>query len=137
MERILKKTCQGYLLQVRSKVATITEEPSLALAPLLSEFSDILVDPVGIPPRRSHDHQIPFLPGSAPTNVQPYCYTHFHKTENERIVQEMRDASIIRPSFSPYSFPVLLMHKKDGTWRMCVDYQALNNNTVKISISSL
>jgi hypothetical protein len=98
---------------------------------LLSEFSDIFAEPTGLPPQRSHDHRIPLLPGNAPTNVRPYRYPHFQKIEIERIVQEMRNAGIIRPSVSPYSSPVLLVRKKDGSWRMCVDYRALNGITVK------
>jgi len=119
------------LLQLRSETATLSDESSLALAPLLSEFSDIFVEPTGLPPQRSHDHRIPLLLRNAPTNVRPYRYPHFQKTEIERIVQEMRNAGIIRPSVSPYSSPELLVRKKDGSWRMCVDYRALNGITVK------
>jgi hypothetical protein len=74
---------------------------------------------------------IPLMPGNAPTNVRPYRYPHFQKAKIERIVQEMHDAGIIRPSVSPYSSLVLLVQKKDGTWQMCVDYQELNDITIK------
>jgi hypothetical protein len=131
MERILKKNCKGYLLQLRSAATTIPEESRLALAPLLSEFSDLFDEPNGLRPQRSHDHRIPLLPRSAPTNVWPYRYPHFQKTEIERIMQEMQDAGLIRPSVSPHSSPVLLVRKKDGSCQLCMDYRALNGITVK------
>ncbi|KAF8405656.1 hypothetical protein HHK36_007732 [Tetracentron sinense] len=70
MEHILKKTCKGYLLQLRSETTAMPEDSRLALAPLLSEFFDLFAEPNGLPPQRSHDHQIPLLPGSAPTNTE-------------------------------------------------------------------
>jgi hypothetical protein len=65
-----------------------------------------------------------------PVSVQRYWYPYFHQEEIERIVQELLDSGVIRPSHNPFSSPVLLVIKADGTWRMYMDYQALNKVTV-------
>jgi hypothetical protein len=88
-------------------------------------------EPKGLPPPRAHDHAIPLQEGAQPVSVRPYRYPYFQKEEIERIVQELLDSGVIRPSHSPFSSPVLLVRKADGTWRMCMDYQALNKVTVK------
>jgi len=49
----------------------------------------------------------------------------------EEHINHMLKSQLIRPSISPYSSPVILVKKKDGTWRMCVDYRQLNSNTIK------
>lgn len=68
--------------------------------------------------------------GSNPVSVRPYRYPQFQKDEIEKLVREMLAARIIQPSTSPYSRLVLLVKKKDGSWRFCVDYRSLNKETV-------
>jgi hypothetical protein len=96
------------------------------------EINDSLFkEPNVLPPPRDFDHKIPLLPGVKPVNVKPYRYSPTQKDEIERQIKEMLANGIIRPSQSPFSSPVILVKKKDGAWRFCVDYRQLNNITVK------
>ena len=66
-------------------------------------------------------------------NTKPYRYSPLHKDEIERQVKELLSNGLITQSTSPFASPVLLVQKKDGTWRFCVDYRKLNSLTIKNS----
>lgn len=98
---------------------------------VLLEFSDVFAVPTGLPPSRVYDHAIPTLPSVVPVNSKPYRYSPLHKDEIERQAKELLAAGLIIPSSSPYASPVLLVQKKDVSWRFCVDYTKLNDITIK------
>jgi hypothetical protein len=98
------------------------------LAKTHRDFQEI---PKGMHPSRDHEHQIKLIPISTPPNKRPYRYTHQQKGEIDKMVQEMLDASIIRPSKSSFSSPVLLVRRKDNSWRICTNYKDLNTIIIK------
>lgn len=98
---------------------------------LLHEFKGRFKEPKGLPPRREFDHGIVLLPNAKPVNIKPYRYSPMQKDEIEQQIVAMLQQGIIQPSSSPFASPVLLVKKKDGTWRFCIDYRALNEITVK------
>lgn len=97
---------------------------------IVSRYASVFAEPNSLPPYRTHCHTIPLLPGSKPPNIRPYRYPHSQKTEIERQVEELLNTGFIRPSVSPFASPVLLVRKKDNSWRFCVDYRELNAITI-------
>ena len=67
---------------------------------------------------------------------RPYRYPFYQKNEIEKIVKELLSVGSIRNNTSPFASPVLLVRKADGSWRMCIDYKALNSIIVKDNFQS-
>ena len=127
------ETDTGYLIECRTleacQVKIETEgnknEPESILT-TLTQYMDVFDWPKELPPSRDIKHHIHIREGEDPVNVRPYRYAFQQKEELEKLVDEMMASGIICPSTSP----VLLVKKKDGSWRFCVDYRALNNITI-------
>ncbi|GJX89623.1 putative mitochondrial protein [Tanacetum coccineum] len=107
------------------------ESVSAEVEQVLTQFDEVFKVPKDLPPQRSHDHQIPLMPNTPPINVRPYRHPPNQKDAIEGMVKELMDSGVIRASQSPFSSPIVMVKKKDGTWRMCIDYRQLNKHTVK------
>ena len=101
------------------------------LQELLQKFRVIFKEPEGLPPPTPFDHRISLKDESKVVSVPPYRYPYFQENEIEKQVKGFIAAGTIRPSISPFSSLVLLVKKHDGSWRFCVDYRELNNQTIK------
>ena len=86
--------------------------------------------PDKLPPKRAVEHSID-TNQAAPTNRAAYSLSQVQLLEQRRQILELMNKGLIRPSSSPWGSPVLFVKKSDNTWRMCVDYRALNSVTVK------
>jgi hypothetical protein len=98
---------------------------------VVDQYNTLFEEPTTLPPPRKFDHHIPLIPGTAPMNCRPYRYAPHQKTEIEQQVKDMLRRGIIQESTSPFASPVILVRKKDGSWRFYVDYRGLNSITVK------
>jgi hypothetical protein len=113
------------------------DQPTIPQTPLekkiMREFSDVFPAtlPSQLPPARKIDHAIELIPGSEPPSRPTYRLSYVEMDELKKQLTELSEKGFIRPSTSPFGAPVLFVHKKEGTLRLCVDYRALNKITIK------
>jgi hypothetical protein len=106
----------------------LTQTQTAQLKSVLKEYQDILTDKpgtvIGVEPHTIH------LNSDKPIRIKPYPLPFAKKAVVEKEIQVMLDLGVIEPSTSPYSSPVVLVGKPDGSVRFCIDYRQLNKLTV-------
>nr|GEW13223.1 putative reverse transcriptase domain-containing protein [Tanacetum cinerariifolium] len=117
-------------------VAHVTEkepqEKRLKDVPVFQDFPEVFLDDLPrLPPPRQVEFRIDLVPSAAPVAHVPYRLAPSEMKELEKQLQELSGKGFIHPSSSPWGAPVLFVKKKDGSFRMCIDYQELNNLTIK------
>jgi hypothetical protein len=117
--------------EAATSAPTVPSSPPPLIQQVLQKYPSVFSEPDSLPPQRKCEHTIPMLPGAVPVHTRAYRFSSDQKDELEKQLREMLSKGIIRPSASPFASPVLLVRKKDGCWRFCVDYRRLNALTIK------
>jgi hypothetical protein len=105
---------------------------SLEEVPVVNEYPDVFPEELpGMPPDRDIEFVIDLIPGTSPIAKRPYRMAASELTELKKQLEELQRIGFIKPSLSPWGAPVLFVKKKDGSMRLCVDYRALNEVTIK------
>ena len=140
----VENSCKLFMVQVNklddelegdlswtSEVAELKEPPSV-LQKLLEEYAVFPEDlPDRLPPDRGVGHTIPLQPGQKPPFRPLYRLSPLEHQEVQTQVKMLLEKGWIEPSVSPFGSPILFVQRKEGSLRMCVDYRAVNQQTVK------
>ncbi|GKB62249.1 putative reverse transcriptase domain-containing protein [Tanacetum coccineum] len=99
---------------------------------VVRDFPEVFPDDLsGLPPIREIEFRIELIPGATPIAKSPNRLAPSELEELSGQLKELQDKGFIRPSLSPWGASVLFVKKKDGSFRMCIDYRELNKLTVK------
>ncbi|KAM0051849.1 putative nucleotidyltransferase, Ribonuclease H [Helianthus debilis subsp. tardiflorus] len=127
--KCLQKGCVAFLAHIMDKEAAV---PKIEDIPVVKEYPEVFPEDLpGLPPQRQVEFHIDLAPGAAPVAKAPYRLAPSEMQELSTQLQELLDMGFIKPSFSPWGAPVLFVKKKDGSFRMCIDYRELNKLTIK------
>nr|GFA96457.1 putative reverse transcriptase domain-containing protein [Tanacetum cinerariifolium] len=132
-EKYVKKGFSIFLAHITTKeVEDKSKKKRLEDVPIVRDFPEVFPkDLPGLPSIRPVEFQIDLVPGAAPVVRAPYRLAPFEMKELAEQLKELFDKGFIRPSSSPWGAPVLFVKKKDGSFRMCIDYRELNKLTIK------
>nr|GEX43492.1 hypothetical protein [Tanacetum cinerariifolium] len=144
-DRVLRNNSQGKKQEVEdqrrnvklsknktsvTEVEDKSKEKRLVDVPVVRDFPEVFPEDLpGLPPIRPVEFQIDLVPGAAPVARAPYRLAPSEMKELAEQLKELSDKGFIRPSSSPWGAPVLFVKKKDGSFRMCIDYRELNKLT--------
>ena len=119
-----------YITSLKTKIIFFKHPKEIET--LLHKYENVFIDlPHGRPPDRGVEHNIVLEEGTSPIQIPPYRHPKNFIDEIDKAIQELLELGLIRPSSSPYASSVVLVKKKYGTLRMCIDFRALNKKTIK------
>jgi hypothetical protein len=98
---------------------------------IVEEYIDIFSSPTGVPTHCQVKHPIDLTLGAPLPNGSVYHYSLMENVEIMHQIQDLLQKGHIIPNSSPCKSPIVLVQKKDGTWRICIDYIALKKITVR------
>ncbi|KAI3683118.1 hypothetical protein L1987_83618 [Smallanthus sonchifolius] len=128
-QKYLRKKYVAFLAHI---VRKDVKEKNIQDIPIIRDFPEVFPEDLsGLPPVRQVEFRIDLVPGANPVARAPYRLAPSEIQELASQLQELSDKGFIRPSHSPWGAPVLFFKKKDGSFRMCIDYRELNKLTIK------
>ncbi|KAJ0556179.1 putative nucleotidyltransferase, Ribonuclease H [Helianthus annuus] len=130
--KYLRKEYRAFLANIVVAEEVNKGKTGVKDVPVVREFPNVFPDDIpDLPPSRDIDFRIDLNPGANPIARAPYRLAPSEMRELSSQLQELLDIGFIHPSTSPWGAPVLFVKKKDGSFRMCIDYRELNKLTIK------
>nr|GEZ64519.1 putative reverse transcriptase domain-containing protein [Tanacetum cinerariifolium] len=132
-EKYVMKGFPVFLAHITTKeIEDKSEKKQLEDVPIVQNFPEVFPEDLsGLPPTRPVEFQIDLVRGAASVARAPYQLAPSEMKDLVEQLKELSDKGFIRPSSSPWGAQVLFVKKKDGSFRMCIDYRELNKLTVK------
>ncbi|GKF10788.1 putative reverse transcriptase domain-containing protein, partial [Tanacetum coccineum] len=126
-EKLVRIPYGNETLMSAKKEEDKSEGKQIKDVPIIRDFPKVFPEDLpGLPPARPVEFQIDLIPGAALIARAPYRLAPSKMKELSKHLQELSNKGFIRPSSSPWGAPVLFVKKKDGSFRMCIDYRELN-----------
>jgi hypothetical protein len=123
LKKCYRKGCQIFSSHMeeapKDKVSNIEDHV------VLEYFEDVFKEVPRIPPKRDIDFSINLKPGASLVSKNPYRMSTPELNELQMQLEELLKKGYIRPSVSPWGASVLFVKKKDGTLRLCIDFQTV------------
>nr|GEY27297.1 putative reverse transcriptase domain-containing protein [Tanacetum cinerariifolium] len=127
--KYIENGCELFLAQVTGTVSKVKRVEDV---PVIYDFPEVFPEDLpGLPPPRQVEFCIDLIPGATPVARVPYRLAPSELKDLSEQLKELSEKGFIRPSSSPWGAPVLFIKKKDGSFRMCIDYRELNKLTIK------